>query len=67
MFGIPLDKELTANCLVETCTKLEELVPAAMVKHDLIRVQLPLWLQLSLFNGFSLYGLSCATVVSEHL
>ena len=30
---IPLDKELTANCLVETRTKLEELIPAAMVKY----------------------------------
>ena len=28
---IPLDKELTANCLVETRTILEELIPAAMV------------------------------------
>ena len=28
---IPLDKELTANCLEETRTKLEELIPAAIV------------------------------------
>ena len=28
---IPLDKELTANCLVETHTKLEELILAVMV------------------------------------
>ena len=30
---IPLDKELTANCLVETRTKLEELISAAMVRY----------------------------------
>ena len=66
---IPLDKELTANCLVETCTKLKELILAAMVKYmyGLNRVQLPLWLQQSLINGFSWYGLSWALVVSEHL
>ena len=64
---IPLDKELTANCLVETRTKLEELTSAAMVKYGLNRVQLPLWLKQSLINGFSWYGLSWATVVSEHL
>ena len=28
---IPFDKELTSNCLVETCTKFEELTLAAMV------------------------------------
>ena len=67
MLEIPLDKELTANCLVETRTKLEELIPAAMVDYGLFRVQLPLWLKQSLFNGFSWYGLSWATVVSEHL
>ena len=50
---IPLDKELTANCLIETRTKLEKLIPAAMVKYGLNRVQLPLWLQQSLINGFS--------------
>ena len=38
---IPLVKELTANCLVETRTNLEELVPAAMVKYGLNREQLP--------------------------
>ena len=38
---IPLDKEFTANCLVETHTKLYELMPAAMVKYSLNRVQLP--------------------------
>ena len=37
---IPLDKILTANCLVETRTKLEELIPAAIVKYGLNRVQL---------------------------
>ena len=63
---IPLDKELTANCLVETRTKLE-LIQAAMVEYGLNRVQLPLWLKQSLINGFSWYGLSWATVVSEHL
>ena len=64
---IPLDKELTANCLVETRMKFEELIPAAMVKYGLKRVQLPAWLQQSLVNGFSWYGLSWAIVVSEHL
>ena len=64
---IPLEKELTANCLVETCTKLEELIKAAIVKYGLYRVQLPLWLQQSLINGFSWYGLSWTTVVSEYL
>ena len=29
---IPVDKELTANYLLETRMKLEELIPAAMVK-----------------------------------
>ena len=48
---IPLDKELTANCLVETCTKLEELIPAAMVDYGLNRVQRPLWQQ-SLIKWF---------------
>ena len=67
LLEIPLDKELTANCLVETCTKLEELISAAMVKYGLNRVQLPLWLQQSLINGFSWYGLSWAKVVSKHL
>ena len=65
---IPLDKELPANCLIETCTKLEEVIPAAMIKYGLYRVQLPLWLQQSLINGFSWwYGLSWAIVVCEHL
>ena len=32
MLEILLDKELTANCFLETHTKLEELIPAAMVK-----------------------------------
>ena len=39
---IPLDKELTAKCLIETHTKLKGLIPAAMVKYGLNRVQLPL-------------------------
>ena len=39
MLEIPLDKEITANCLVKTHTKLEELIPVAMVKYDLNRVQ----------------------------
>ena len=64
---IPVKKQLTANYILETRTKLEELIPAAMVKYGLNRVQLPLWLQQSLFNGFSWYGLSWAIVVSEHL
>ena len=64
---ILLDKELTANCLVETWSKLKGLIPAAMVEYGLNRVQLPLWLQQSLINGYSWYGLSWAIVVSEHL
>ena len=40
---------------------------AAMVKYGLNRLHLPLWLKQSLINGFSWYGLSWATVVSEHL
>ena len=52
MLEIPLDKELTANCLVETGTKLEELILAAMVDYSLNRVQLPLWLQQSLIKWF---------------
>ena len=58
---IPLDKELTGSCLVETRTKLEELIPAAMVEYGLNRIQLPVWLKQSLVNGFSWYGLSWAT------
>ena len=30
---IPLHKELTAECLVETRTKLKELILAAMIKY----------------------------------
>ena len=53
MLEIPLDKELTANCLVETRTKLEELIPAAMVDYGQNnRVQRPLWLQQSLIKQF---------------
>ena len=48
---IPLDKELTVNCLVETRTKLEELmIPGAMVDYGLNRVQRPLWLHQSLIK-----------------
>ena len=64
---IPVDMELTANCLVETRTKLEELIPVATVKYGLNRVQLPLWLQQSLINDISWNGMSWAIVVSEHL
>ena len=32
---IPLDKEVTAICLIETCIKLKELTPAAMIKCGL--------------------------------
>ena len=66
MLEIPLDKELTANCLVETHTKLEELIPAAMVNCGLTRDSSPCGCKQSL-NGFSWYGLSWAIVVSEHL
>ena len=38
MFEIPVNKELTANCLIETFAKLEELILAAVVKYGLIRV-----------------------------
>ena len=67
VFEIPVDTELTANCLIEIRSKLEELILAAMVKYGLNRVQLPLWLNQSLINGSSCHGLSWATVVSEHL
>ena len=42
MLEIPLDKELIANCLAETCTKLEGLILAAMGDNGLNRVQRPL-------------------------
>ena len=64
---IPLDKELTANCLVETRTKLQELILAVMVNFGLNRVQLPLWLQQSWLMVSHEYGLSRAKVVIEHL
>ena len=35
---ILLDKELTADCIVETLKTLEELIPAAMVDYGLKRV-----------------------------
>ena len=31
VFKIPLDKELTGNCLIETSMKLRELILAVMV------------------------------------
>ena len=54
---IPLDKEVTANCLLETRIKLEELIPAAMIEYGLDRVLLPLWLQQSLIKGS--HGMVC--------
>ena len=45
---IPLDKELTINCLVETHAKLRELILAEMVLCGLIRVPCP-GLQQSLY------------------
>ena len=59
MLEIPLGKQLTANFLIETCTKLKELNPAAIVKCGLTRVQLPLWLPQSLmwyFIGWYVLG-----------
>ena len=50
MLEIPLDKELTTNCLVETRTKLEELITAAMVDYGLNKVQRPVWLEQSLIK-----------------
>ena len=35
MLEISLDKELTAKCLVETRTKLKELITASMVGYGL--------------------------------
>ena len=67
VFEIPLDKELTANCFVETRMKLKELIPTAMVEYGLTRVQLPLWLQQSLINGILWNSMSWAKVFSEHL
>ena len=37
---------------METRTKLEELIPAAMVDYGLNRLQRPLWLQQSLIKWF---------------
>ena len=69
MLEIPLDKDLTANRLLETGTKLEELIPAAMVDGRLNMVQHLLWLQQSLIKWF-IFGYSgqrisvkCAEVV----
>ena len=52
MLEIPLDKELTANCLVEVRTKLKELILAAMVEYGLSVVLCPLWLQQFLIKCF---------------
>ena len=43
VFEIPLDKELIVKCLLETCTKLKELILATMVLCGLIRVPGPSW------------------------
>ena len=68
MLEIPLDKELAAYCLVETRTKLEELIPAAMVDYGLNRVQRSLWLQQSLIKWFFMVWFTLGrAVVSEHL
>ena len=67
MLENPLDKELTAYCLVEICTKLDELILAVMVECGLNWVQLPLWLQQLLFNGFSGFGLPWAIVIGKYL
>ena len=65
--AFPLDKELTDNCVIETCKKLEELIPTVMFKYGLTRVQLLLCLQQSLINVISWNGMSWAIVVSKHL
>ena len=62
---ISLGKELSVNFPIET--KLEELIPAAMVKCGLTRVQLLLCLQQSLMNGFSWDGISWAIVIRKHM
>ena len=64
---IPLDKELTANCLAETYETQGADPGCDGSIWSEYRVQLPLWLKQSLINGFSWYGLYWATVVSEHL
>ena len=51
VYAIPFDKELIDG-LVETRTKLEELILAAMVDYGLNRVQRPMWLQQSLIKWF---------------
>ena len=72
---IPLDKKLTANCLVETRTKLGLLITAAMVDYS-HRIQCLLWLQQSLIKwllmvwftlGHSqLTSVKCAKAVSNY-
>ena len=70
---IPLDKEFTANCLVETRTKLEELIPVAMVNYGLIGYSASHGYSSPWLNGFPWYGLPrilgllWATVVGEYL
>ena len=59
---IPLDKGLTANWLLDICTKLEELIPAGIVKYGLNRLHL-----LSLLNCFFRGSLFWAVVVSKHV
>ena len=69
---IPLEKELTANCLVETRTKLKELIPAAMVKYGLnmstrqtcifcefLCVSLLFFLKILNFDAFALIRKKC--------
>ena len=51
---------ITSECIVTY-------IILATSKYGVNRVQLPLRLKQSLINGFSWYGLSWATVVSEHL
>ncbi len=66
---IPLDKELTANCLVETRTKLGELIRAAMVHMWADQGSAPLEVaaEPEMKLGVEWNLLNWATVVSEHL
>ena len=52
MLETSLDNELTANYLVDTRTKLKELIPPAMVDYGLNRVQHLLWSQQSIIKLF---------------
>ena len=67
MLEIPLDTEITVNCLSETHMKVEELILAAMVLCGLIREPHFSGLQRSQYDGFIWYGITWATVVSEYL